>query len=39
MIISAAQLARLTDDAGFHANGLEKVLRLLDLLDGIRAHP
>ena len=39
MNLSAAQLARLADETGFQTNGLEKVLRLLDLLNGIRAHP
>jgi len=39
MNLSAGQLARLADDTGLQTNGLEKVLRLLDLLNSLRAHP
>lgn len=33
------QLQRASSEAGFPADGLEKVLNLLGLLDGIRSHP
>jgi predicted nucleotidyltransferase component of viral defense system len=32
-------LARLAADTGFQAHNLEKVLRLIDLLNGLRGHP
>jgi predicted nucleotidyltransferase component of viral defense system len=39
MRISKDDLDRLAVQSGFHAEPLEKVLHLLDLLDALRAHP
>lgn len=36
---SLDQLQRAAADTGFPADGLEKVLHLLQLLDALRAHP
>jgi predicted nucleotidyltransferase component of viral defense system len=38
-MLSEADLQREAAATGFRAEALEKVLRLLDLLDGLRAHP
>lgn len=39
MIPTLEDLRRLAADTGFRAEILEKVVRLLSMLSGIRAHP
>jgi len=38
-MLSAADLQREAEAAGFRAEALEKVVRLLELLEGFRSHP
>jgi hypothetical protein len=37
--LTSAELAREAAAAGFQAESLDKVIRLMELLDGIRSHP
>ena len=39
MTLTPVELQRLAQASGFAVGSLEKVLRLLALLDAIRAHP
>ena len=38
-MLTAAQLTREAAATGFRAESLEKVARLLDVLEGLRSHP
>jgi len=38
-MLSPADLQREAEATGFRAEALEKVLRLLELLEGVRRHP
>ena len=39
MKLAPAQLERTAAETGFQAEPLEKVLQLLELLEGLRSHP